>query len=45
MYAGQYSENILEEENLVEEDDKEDYAIQSEIDFAPENLKTIKHAV
>lgn len=32
--------NILEEENCVEEEDKRDFIIlQSEIDFATENLK------
>ncbi|CAI6343800.1 unnamed protein product [Macrosiphum euphorbiae] len=42
LYANQFSGNVLEEENCAEDEDKGDYILQSEIDFAIENLKNNK---
>lgn len=42
LYTSHFNGNILEEENCVEEEDKRDYILQSEIDFAIENLKNKK---
>lgn len=42
LYASQCSGNVLEEENRVEDDNKGDYILQSEIDCAIENLKNNK---
>lgn len=42
LYASQFSGNVLEEENCVEDENKGDYILQSEIDSAIENLKNNK---
>lgn len=38
LYASQFRGNVLEEENCVEEEDKGDYILHSEIDFVIENF-------
>lgn len=42
LYASQFSGNILEEKDCVEEEDKGDYIFELKIDFAIENLKNNK---
>jgi hypothetical protein len=42
LYASHFNGNVLKEENCIEEKDKRDYILRSEIDFAMENLKNKK---
>lgn len=45
LYINQFSRNVLAEENCEEEENRIEYLLQLEIDFAVENLKTTKHTV